>query len=83
MNRYYDKVSEIVGPYLKKVNDAEHGRGPALTFSEMVNLHAAFLGLAGQADRDIEDLLDLLETKQRIDDNLATLIAKLRMGSTS
>lgn len=74
---YYDRVTEIIGPYLEKAAKSEHG-GPPLNFmQDMVNLHAVLLDMAGQADRDNSALVELYRRKQELNDEMRKLVEKL------
>lgn len=77
MNRYNDQVTAIIHPYLEKAATSEHG-GPPLDFMhDMVSLHAELLGFATKANKELEDLLDLLRKKYDTDTEIRTTVLRL------
>ena len=66
MNRYYKQVAKVMAPFWEaRINQGFNPPKP-----DEIGLHTRILSLAGQADKELGDLLNLLIRKQEIDEEL-------------
>lgn len=83
MNRYYDKVSAVMKPYWESQPKRTRSDGLAtkeemVQFERETQLHARILGLAGEADRELNELLSLIGQRDDADSRLKELVTRLR-----